>query len=423
MDDPFASILDVSIANKIPHLHECGGSGRCTTCRIRIIDGFRNLSPMTQREKDTARRRNWDPSLRLACQTRTRGDVAIQRLVWTSAEISSLQKEMVPLGKGEERPLGILFCDMRNFTRIAEDHSNFDLAHMLNRFFTILGDPILMNNGIIYQYAGDEIIGLFGTGGGEKDQICMDAIRAGLGMIYAAERLNKMELKEFGTEFRVGIGIHYGQAFVGHIGHPKHKQFAVIGDPVNVASRIESQNKEMDTSLLVSNDFLWNFPEGTFKLGKEDVVLLKGKEQPVVVHEILNFIEPDTHLEVQATLDLILKNEEQFAAKFYEKVFTKAPPIKELFKRNMVDQGRMLTHMLGGIIYSLSRPEYLALGLQALGQQHEGYGVKSDHYPVVRETLLETIAEELGEIYTPKVQKAWETALDLVVDGMQAHGR
>ena len=421
VEDPLNSILDVSIENKIPHLHECGGNGMCTTCRIRVLDGFNSLTKPTQKEMKMARQRNWDTSIRLACQTRVRGPVSIQRLVWTSAEISQLQMETIPVGKGEERPLALLFCDLRDFTKLAEKHSNFDLAHMLNRFFTILGDPILMNNGIIYQYAGDEIIGLFGTGGGEKEKISFDAIRAGLGMLYAVERLNRLELKDFGTEFRVGIGIHFGKAFVGQIGHPKHRQFAVIGDPVNVTSRIESQNKELGTRLLVSDEFLSVFKKDVLNTGLQTSVQVKGKEEPINVHEVIGFKEPDTFLEVQATLDLILKNEDDFAQKFYQKVFTKAPEVQELFRKNMLDQGRMLTHMLGGIVYSLSRPEYLILGLKSLGRQHESYGVRLEHYPIVRETLLEVIDEELGKASSPKIMHAWRSALDLVVQSMQSY--
>lgn len=421
VEDPLDSILDISIHNKIPHLHECGGNGICTTCRIRVLDGFNSLTKPTAREVEMARKRNWDPSIRLACQTRVRGEVSIQRLVWTSSEISQLQLETVPVGKGEERPLALLFCDLRDFTKLAETHSNFDLAHMLNRFFTILGDPILMNNGIIYQYAGDEIIGLFGTSGGDKERISFDTIRAALGMQYAVERLNRLELKDFNTEFKVGIGIHFGKAFVGQVGHPKHRQFAVIGDPVNVTSRIESLNKEMNTTLLVSDEFLSNFPDNVLKTGLSSTVKLKGKESEILVHEVLDFVEPDTNLEVQATLDLLLKNEDSFASNFYERLFNKAPQVKELFTRNMLDQGRMLTHMLGGIIYSLSRPEYLILGLKSLGRQHKGYGVQKEHYPIVKEALLETIEDELGEACTHKVRYAWQSALDLVVQSMQSY--
>ncbi len=421
VEDPLNSILDISIENKIPHLHECGGNGICTTCRIRVIDGLASLTKPTAKETEMAMKRNWDPSIRLACQTRVRGEVSIQRLVWTSAEISQLQVETVPIGQGEERPLALLFCDLRNFTKLAENHSNFDLAHMLNRFFTILGDPILMNNGIIYQYAGDEIIGLFGTGGGQEEKICYDAIRAGLGMLYAVERLNKLELKDFGVEFEIGVGLHFGKAFVGKIGHPKHRQFAVIGDPVNVTSRIESLNKTLNTKLLVSDEFLSHFPNGVLQKGISDVVKVKGKEDALHVHEIKGFKEPDTNLEVQATLDMILKNETEFAEKFYARVFTKAPQVRDLFKKNLLDQGRMLTHMLGGIVYSLSRPEYLILGLRSLGRQHKTYGVEKEHYPIVKEALLETIEEELGEACNYKILHAWESALDLVIHSMKSN--
>ena len=157
------------------------------------------------------------------------------------------------------------------------------------------------------------------------------------------------------------------------------------------------------------------------KKGLSTSVSVKGKDDAITVHEILGFIEPDTHLEVQATLDLILKNEEEFARIFYDKVFEKAPEVRELFKKNLLDQGRMLTHMLGGIIYSLSRPEYLIMGLKSLGRQHLSYGVKAEHYPVVQEALLETIEEVLGDYSNYKVIHAWETALGLVMKSMQSY--
>jgi ferredoxin len=144
------TILQHSISNKIPHLHECGGHGLCTTCRIRIVDGASHVSPPTNQELALRKERNWDPGIRLGCQTCVNsGDVTLERIIWTNAEISNLQMEIIPYGIGEEKELAILFCDMRNFTPLAGKHSNFDLAHMLNRFFTEMGDPIYMNNGVI----------------------------------------------------------------------------------------------------------------------------------------------------------------------------------------------------------------------------------------------------------------------------------
>ncbi|MEZ4992003.1 MAG: adenylate/guanylate cyclase domain-containing protein [Saprospiraceae bacterium] len=149
--------------------------------------------------------------------------------------------------------MAILFCDLRNFTRITSQNLAFDIAHMLNRFYTVLGDPILMNNGIIYQYVGDEIVGIFGTAGGTRQKNATDAIRAALGMQYAIERLNHMELKDFDTKFEVGVGVNFGRAFIGHLGHPKHRQFTVIGDPVNVASRIQGYTKVAKVKTLISS--------------------------------------------------------------------------------------------------------------------------------------------------------------------------
>ena len=413
------NILEYSIINKIPHLHECGGNGLCTTCRIRVIDGAQNLTPPTKKEIETGKKRNWDPSIRLACQTKLKGgNVSLERLVWTSAEISNLQLETIPFGIGEELELVFLFCDMRNFTPLADKHSNFDLAHMLNRFFTTLGDPIFMNNGIIYQYAGDEIIALFGTDKCSKTQMCLNAARAALGMLYSLERLNKWELKDFDTNFEVGIGLHFGHAFVGNIGHPRHKQFAVIGDPVNVTSRIQDKNKALKTNLLVSESFYNNVPPEVFDVGVVSSVELKGKDELFSVYEIKGYTKPDINFGVQATLNILLKNEEKFAANFYKKVFDRAPKVRSLFQENMTEQGKMLTHMLRGIVYGLSRPKYLGLGLRALGEQHKHYGVKHEHYVLIKEILFESISEELGAAFTPNIAEAWNTALDMIIDSM-----
>ena len=106
--------------------------------------------------------RRWDPTIRLACQcsVKEEGHVQIQRLIWSMGEVNKLQIETVPEGDAEERNISILFCDLRNFTRISTENSSFDIAHMLNRFYTMIGEPILMNNGIIYQYVGDQIVGV-----------------------------------------------------------------------------------------------------------------------------------------------------------------------------------------------------------------------------------------------------------------------
>jgi class 3 adenylate cyclase/hemoglobin-like flavoprotein len=383
------------------------------------MEGHKNLSPRTMQEQQAQAVRRWDPSIRLACQCYINGDVSLQRLVWTSAEVNKLQLETVPEGEAEERAIAILFCDMRNFTKIASGHYAFDTAHMLNRFYTVLGEPILMNNGVIYQYVGDEIIGIFGVSGGTRDKNCKDAIRAALGMQYAIQRLNHFELIDFDTDVKVGIGINFGRAFLGHLGHPNHKQFAVIGDPVNTASRIQSHTKEVDSKTLISDSVFKSLPEGTLRIGRSFKKMLRGHEHETTIHELIGFSDLDIQLELQSSLEYLLRNEDEFAEKFYERVFEKSPAIRNLFKSNMKAQGRLLTHMLGGIIYTMSRPEYMQLGLKELGRNHARYGVKPEHYPVVLESLLETIRIQLKDLWNENLASAWEQALTLITDEMK----
>lgn len=420
-DDPDATLLDCSISNQIPHIHECGGNGLCTTCRIRVMEGHHNLNPRTVKEQEIARARKWDPSIRLACQSYAKGDVSIQRLVWTSSEINKLQLETLPEGTAEERAIAILFCDIRGFTKMTSENSSFDVAHILNRFYTVLGDPILANNGIIYQYVGDEIIGLFGVSGGMRDKTSKDAVRAALGMQYAIERLNHLELEAFDVKIKLGIGINFGKAYIGHLGHPKHKQFAVVGDPVNTASRIQSYNKIAETSILISDSVLKGMPENTIEIGKKFSSQMAGHEHQTKLYELKGFKEMDIQLELQRSLDYLLRNEEDFANKFYTRVFEKSPEVRTLFKNNMTSQGKLLTHMLGGIVYSMSRPEHLTLGLKLLGESHARYGVLEAHYPIVLSCLLETIKEELGDYYSGQLIIAWEKALTMITTEMKKY--
>lgn len=415
------TLLDISIENKIPHLHECGGNGFCTTCRVRVLDGIHNLSPKTEFENTSCHARKWDPSIRLACQARPKGDVTLQRLIWSSGEVNNLQKELVPNGRAEERPIAILFCDLRNFTNLSSHNLNFDIAYMLNKFYTALGEPILMNNGVIYQYVGDEIVGVFGTTGGTARKNCEDAIRAALGMQYALESLNRSDLKDIDIKLKSGIGLNFGTAFLGHLGHPTHKQFSVIGDPVNVASRIQNETKATDTEILISDTVLENVDKETIVIGRKFYNKLAGKEDALNLFELKGFKAMDLQLELQASMNLMLEDEVGFAKIFYDKVFTLAPSVRALFRNNMTDQGRLLTHMLGGIVYSLSRPEHLKKGLAKLGQSHVDYGVKAEYYPVVKQAMLETIDEVLGERKSSQTIAAWNEALDFVIDTMKTH--
>src|ERR1700730_18414932 len=155
------TLLDLSIRHRIPHLQQCGGYGRCTTCRVQILDGLSNVSPLGEVEQKVASRRGWDVCTRLACQTRVEGDVVIRRLLDKAHDIIVLdldETEGGNIGEGKEIDLAVLFSDIRDFTTLSEQSLPHDVVHMLNRYFTAGAEPVLNNNGFIDQYIGGRIL-------------------------------------------------------------------------------------------------------------------------------------------------------------------------------------------------------------------------------------------------------------------------
>ncbi len=417
--DPAMTILDVSIAHKIPHVRACGGHGRCTTCRVRICDGIQNVSARTPREAEVADALRWDGFTRLACQTRVSGDVSLERLIKSPADVSCLQVEEASIAPSQERTLAVLFCDIRDFTPFVNAHLAYDVVHILNRFFKAVGDAILLNNGVIYQYVGDEIVGLFGVGGDPPEKSCLDTIRAGLGMLAALNDLNAELSAEFATTLEIGIGAHVGPLIAGMMGHPDHRQFTVVGDAMNIASRIQDANKTLGTRFLLSQALFDQVPQAPVQVRRAQAVL-KGKHGAFQLVEAICFAEPDAALLVQSTIGVLLQHQQRFTQDLYRRLFTLAPAAAGLFHGDMESQGQMLAHMVQFLVHAMSRPEIMTLGLRDLGRRHDGYGVAPEYYPAFRQAFLESAREVLGERHTPQVEKAWADTIDKIIQSM--HG-
>ncbi len=418
--DPNWTILEVSIAHKIPHLRECGGNGRCTTCRVRICEGIQNVLPRTRREAQVADARRWDRFTRLACQARVSGDVTLERLIKSCADVPRLQLEEASVALSEERTLAVLFCDIREFTPFVDKNLAYDVVHILNRFFTAAGDAILINNGIIHQYVGDQIIGLFGVGGDPPEKSCLDTMRAGLGILATLDDLNAELSVQFGVTLEIGIGAHCGPLIVGMMGHPSLRQFTAVGDAMNVASRIEAANKTFGTKFLVSEVLFNQVSQPPVEVRRTQAVL-KGKRDTFQLMEVIGFAALDsTHL-VQSTIGLILQHQKEFTVHLYRRLFEIAPEAKDLFHGDMESQGQMLSHMLHFLVYAMSRPTTMTLGLRDLGRRHDGYGVGSELYPSFRQAFLDAARAVLGEKCTPHVESAWADTIDMIIASMRDH--
>jgi len=113
---------------------------------------------------------------------------------------------------------------------------------------------------------------------------------------------------------------------------------------------------------------------------------------------------------VQSSFAKVLPIAEPAAATFYARLFELAPPVRALFKGDMVEQGRKLMAMLRTVVNLLDKPDVLVPAAQRLAERHVGYGAQPAHYAVVGEALIDTLAKGLGDAFTPETRAAWLAA-------------
>lgn len=286
------TILEASLKAGIPHTHACGGNARCSTCRVMVLEGMEACSDPTWKETRIVKKLGFNAAFRLACQTKVNGDVTLRRLVLDPSDVALTDARDVAVPIGEEKDVAVLFCDIRDFTPLAESLLPYDVIHLLNRFHYDMSQAIAAHGGIVSVTMGDGLMALFGAIEDRPDPAltAMRAVRAALDMLTAADQRRPDIEALYGASFDIGIGIHCGRAVVGFFG----KQSVVptaIGDCVNVASRIESANKQVGTRLLVSEELLERVAEFV-TVGKRAGVALKGKQGTFNVFELTGLKTP-----------------------------------------------------------------------------------------------------------------------------------
>ncbi len=178
---------------------------------------------------------------------------------------------------GDNRVVAILFSDIRSFTTISEGYMPDELVHVLNRYFGMMVDIIMKHNGVIDKYIGDAIMAFFGAPVKREDD-AVQAVFAAIEMQEALIQFNSEQVKIGKPEFRTGIGINYGVVTVGNIGSEKKMDYTIIGDMVNLGSRLEGLTKPYKQKVI--------FSESVYRKVKEilpcrmiDKVVVKGKTQ------------------------------------------------------------------------------------------------------------------------------------------------
>lgn len=287
VDSNGETILQASLRVNIPHTHVCGGKARCSTCRVMITEGLAACDPRNEREQAMANRLHFPEDIRLACQTTFHGDIHLRRLVIDDDDVE-LNDQTLPGREtswvGVEKPIAIMFADIRNFTSFSEALPAYDVIHLLNRYFHLIGHSITNNGGYIDKYIGDGIMALFGVH--DSTDAPLNAVKAGLNMLEMVEKFKPYMQTHYHRMFEIGIGVHYGEAVVGTIGAHNQKTETAIGDAVNFASRIESANKEAGTRFLISDD-TYHQVKDQVVIGKTTRVSVKGKTGEHTLYEVV----------------------------------------------------------------------------------------------------------------------------------------
>lgn len=206
----------------------------------------------------------------------------------TAAVMERAMKGDIVLG-GETLTVTILFTDIRSFTTLSEKMDDPQaLVKLLNEYFTEMVGIVMEHDGVVDKYIGDAIMAVFGAPV-PKEEDALNAVKAAVRMRQALRKLNTRLAARGVDPIRTGIGLHTGSVVAGNIGSDRRMEYTVIGDAVNLASRLESSTKELGVNVLISED--------TYALVKDHIqtrpvkeITVKGKTKPVMTYEVLGVI-------------------------------------------------------------------------------------------------------------------------------------
>jgi adenylate cyclase len=189
---------------------------------------------------------------------------------------------------GEALTVTVLFADIRNFTTISESLNPHEVVEMLNTYFSRVCEPILAQGGTVDKFVGDSVMAVFGSPAPYQDH-ARRALRAALAVAERAREFDAWMARRFVNrglpEFRIGVGVHTGEAVVGNIGSSQRFEFTAIGDTVNTASRLEGLTKELGWTIVASSGAIEAAGPGVMTGGSQQV-RVKGRQETVEVLEV-----------------------------------------------------------------------------------------------------------------------------------------
>jgi len=204
----------------------------------------------------------------------------------TPSVITEILKDPTKLRLGGvKKHLTVLFSDIRGFTSISEQMAPEDLVHLLNEYLTAMTNIVFKYEGLLDKYMGDAIMAVYGAPLDQPDH-ALRACKTALEMLKSLKVLQEKWSKEGKPYLNIGVGINSGDMVVGNMGSEMRFDYTVMGDSVNLASRLEGINKEYGTNIVIS-EFTYALVKEELYARELDAVRVKGKTLPVKIYELL----------------------------------------------------------------------------------------------------------------------------------------
>lgn len=279
---PGATLLEISRINDVPIASVCGGRARCSTCRVKVLEGEETLAPPGAAEKAVLARISADEDVRLACQIRPLQNLGVQPLVPVKAKSETSENLKDAYYWGVEQEIVVMFVDLRNFTRITESQLAYDVVHLLNSYLDQASSAIRAEGGFVDKFIGDGIMAIFGMDSNVA-RGARQALRAAKRIEAVMQSLETEKGPQFHDPIRLGIGLHLGPAILGRIGVAGASGgLTALGDVVNTASRLETENKLHGSFLVVSKAVI-DAAEAKISEAETAEISIRGKEIPLQI--------------------------------------------------------------------------------------------------------------------------------------------
>jgi adenylate cyclase len=276
------SVLEASRWAGIPHASVCGGRGRCSTCKVRIVQGVQALEPPGPVELRTLRRIVAPSAVRLACQLRPSKDISVEPLVPIGGDAAAGAARFdAAVEGGRELQIAAMFVDLRESTRLATGRLPYDALFLFDRYIQAVTGGIRRNRGHTTSIAGDGVMSVFGVDA-TAAVAARNAFQAALEVWTGLETLNAELATELEAPLRIGIGIHVGISVVGLVSTSESQTLQFLGDTGNVAAKLEAQSKDLNCTLVVSVEALDLLTPVRDQIETTSVVL-PGKSDPIEI--------------------------------------------------------------------------------------------------------------------------------------------